>query len=86
VQASRVALLARGLLPAMTSYRDVELVSLLASDFTRGTEFVAHRVGPLGADREPIARLRETVLAYPVANGSSSRVARELYIHQNTVA
>jgi DNA-binding PucR family transcriptional regulator len=86
VQASRVALLARGWGPALMSYRDVELVSLLASDFPRAKTFVAERLGALGADSEPVARLRETVLAFLMANGSTSRVAKDLYVHHNTVA
>ena len=35
---------------------------------------------------EPAARLRETVLALLVAGGSATRVAKQLFVHQNTVA
>ncbi len=84
VQAARVATLAAGA-GIVTSYGRVELVSLLASDLTRARTFVASRLGPLAAPGEPTARLRETVLAFLTAAGSSTRVAKELFVHQNTV-
>ena len=61
-------------------------MSLLASDLPRARRFVAGRLGPLAEPSEPAARLRETVLAFLVAGGSGTRVAKELYVHQNTVA
>ena len=86
VRAARIAALADGSGPAVTSYRRVELVTLLASDLPRARAFVAGQLGPLASTAEPVARLRETVLAFLVAGGSSTRVAKELYVHQNTVA
>jgi hypothetical protein len=86
VQAARLAALAGGTSAPVTSYRNIELVSLLASDLARARVFVAGRLGPLAADTEPAERLRETVRAYLAAGGSSTRVARELFVHQNTVA
>ena len=83
-QAARVAALGSG--PAVTSYPRVELVSLLCGDLPRARRFVGARLGPLAAASEPAARLRETVLAFLVAGGSATRVAKELYVHQNTVA
>jgi len=70
---------------AVTSYARVELVSLLASDLPRARAFVASRLGPLASPDEPSERLRDTVLAFLAAGGSSTRVAKELYVHQNTV-
>jgi DNA-binding PucR family transcriptional regulator len=67
-------------------YDRVELASLLASDLPRARAFVAARLGPLAAATEPAARLRETVLAFLVANGSGTRAAKELFVHHNTVA
>jgi DNA-binding PucR family transcriptional regulator len=67
-------------------YADVELVSLLASDLPRARAFVAAQLGPLASAAEPVARLRETVLAFLSSGGSATRVAKELYVHQNTVA
>ena len=86
IQAARVAALASDAIAAVTSYRRVELVSLLAGDLPRARRFVASRLGPLAALTEPAARLRETVLAFLVAGGSATRVAKGLYVHENTVA
>ena len=86
VQAARIAGLAQGAGPAVTSYRSIELVSLLASDLPRAREFVATQLGPLASSAEPAQRLRDTVLAFLAAGGSSTRVAKELFVHQNTVA
>jgi hypothetical protein len=85
LQAAHVASLASGTVGAVTSYTSVELVSLLASDLPRARTFVAARLGPLAASGEPAARLRDTVLAFLAAGGSKTRVAKELYIHPNTV-
>ena len=70
----------------MTRYERVELVSLLAGDFPRAKAFVARRLGPLASPGEPAERLRETVLAFLTAGGSATRVAKQLFVHQNTVA
>jgi hypothetical protein len=83
--AARVAALAGGAAAAVVRYERVELVSLLASDFPRARKFVAARLGPLAAATEPAARLRETVLAFLAANCSATKVAKELYVHHNTV-
>jgi DNA-binding PucR family transcriptional regulator len=83
VQTARIAALAGG---AVTTYARVELVTLLASDLPRARAFVASRLGPLAAPTEPVARLRDTVLAFLKAGGSSTQVAAELFVHQNTVA
>ena len=69
----------------MTSYARVELVSLLASDLPRARAFVADRLGPLASTAEPAERLRDTVLAFLASGGSATRVAKDLYVHQNTV-
>jgi len=85
LQAARIASLAGEVAGAVTSYARVELVALLAADLPRARAFVASRLGPLASPTEPTARLRETVLAFLIAGGSSTRVAKELYVHQNTV-
>jgi hypothetical protein len=86
LQAARIRSLAGDAGCAVTTYARVELVSLLASDLPRARAFVAEQLGPLAATAEPAQRLRDTVLAFLGAGGSATRVARELYIHQNTVA
>jgi len=64
----------------------VELVSLLAGDLPRARAFVASELGPLAAQDEAVERLRETALGFMRAGGSATRVAKELFVHPNTVA
>jgi DNA-binding PucR family transcriptional regulator len=86
VQAARIHSMAPGAMPSVTSYASVELVSLLASDLPRARAFVAGQLGPLASTEEAAGRLRETVLAFLISGGSPTRVAKDLFIHQNTVA
>jgi DNA-binding PucR family transcriptional regulator len=86
VQAARVAALAGSGGGAVVDYAQVELVSLLACDLPRAREFVASRLGPLAAPGEPTQRLRETLRVFLAMGGRSARAAKELYVHQNTVA
>jgi DNA-binding PucR family transcriptional regulator len=86
LQAARIGSLVRGSGHAVISYARVELVSLLASDLQRARAFVAGQLGSLASTAEPAERLRETVLAFLASAGSATRVAKELYVHQNTVA
>jgi DNA-binding PucR family transcriptional regulator len=86
VQAARIAGLASPTRGPVTGYPRVELVSLLAADLPRARTFVARQLGSLASPAEPAERLRDTVLAFLVAGGSATRAAKELYVHQNTVA
>jgi DNA-binding PucR family transcriptional regulator len=86
VQAARIAALAGSGGGAVVDYAQVELVSLLACDLPRAREFVASRLGPLAAPGEPTQRLRETLRVFLAMGGRSARAAKELYVHQNTVA
>lgn len=86
LQAARIGSLGRGATCAVTSYARVELVSLLAGDLPRARAFVTGQLGPLAVTAEPAERLRNTVLAFLASGGSATRVAKELYVHQNTVA
>jgi DNA-binding PucR family transcriptional regulator len=86
VQAARVASLAGSGGGAVVDYGQVELVSLLACDLPRAREFVASRLGALAAPGEPTQRLRETLRVFLAMGGRSARAAKELYVHQNTVA
>jgi hypothetical protein len=85
LQAARIARLAPAAGRPVTGYSRVELVSLLASDLPRARAFVLRQLGPLASPDEPAERLRETVLAFLAAGGSATRVAKQLYVHQNTV-
>ena len=86
VQAARVAALAGSGGAAVVDYAQVELVSLLACDLPRAREFVASRLGELATTGEPAQRLRETLRVFLAMGGRSGRAAKELYVHQNTVA
>ncbi len=86
LQAARVCSLARNTGRTVTSYARVELVALLSGDLERARAFVSGQLGPLAASTESAARLRETVLAFLTSGGSATRVSRELFVHQNTVA
>jgi sugar diacid utilization regulator len=86
LQAARIVSLAPGTAAPVTGYPRVELVSLLATDLPRARAFVFRQLGPLASPDEPAERLRETVIAFLAAGGSATRVAQELYVHQNTVA
>ena len=86
LQAARIGSLTRGDQSAVTSYERVELVSLLAGDLARARAFVTGQLGPLASTAEPAERLRATVLAFLSSGGSATRVAKELFVHQNTVA
>ena len=85
LQAARISSLAGGDASPVTSYADVELVSLLASDLPRARAFVAAQLGPLAEPSEQAERLRATVLAFLTSGGSATRAAETLYVHQNTV-
>jgi DNA-binding PucR family transcriptional regulator len=59
---------------------------MLAGDLPRARAFVAAQLGPLASATEPVERLRDTMLAFLTSGGSATKVAKELYVHQNTVA
>ena len=84
LQAARIASLSGG--ATVTSYASVELVSLLAGDLPRARAFVVGQLGPLASTAEPAQRLRDTLLAFLAFRGSATRAAKDLYVHQNTVA
>jgi hypothetical protein len=68
-----------------TSYRSVEVVSLMASDIERARRFVNIQLGPLAEHSEGAARMRSTLLGFLAHGCSHVRAAQELHMHQNTV-
>jgi len=66
-------------------YDDVELVSLVSGDLDRLARFVQRTLGPLTAEDETTARLRETLLAWLAEGGNARRAAERLHAHKNTV-
>jgi len=63
-------------------FTDVQLVALALADEQRAREFVARTLGQL-ADAE--GELRDTLCVYISEQFSTSRAARALYTHRNTV-
>jgi DNA-binding PucR family transcriptional regulator len=83
VHARRVAEL--GGHAGVVRYDEVELVSLVSGDLERLARFVQRTLGPLTADDETTARLRDTLLAWLAEGGNARRAAERLHAHKNTV-
>jgi DNA-binding PucR family transcriptional regulator len=66
-------------------YDAVESVALLSDDLDRLSRFVDRTLGPLTADDDASARLRETLLAWLAEGGNARRAAERLHAHKNTV-
>ena len=69
----------------LTTYRDVEVTTLVAQDPRRMTDFVRTTLGPLAGRDAAAARLRETLRIYLSEGESAPRAAQRLYTHRNTV-
>jgi DNA-binding PucR family transcriptional regulator len=83
MQARRVAEL--GGRTGVVRYDRVEAVSLVSDDLDRVARFVQRTLGPLTADDDATARLRETLLAWLAEGGNARRAAERLHAHKNTV-
>lgn len=66
-------------------YDQVEAISLLSDDLDRLSRFVHRTLGPLAADDDATARLRDTLLAWLAEGGNARRAAERLHAHKNTV-
>jgi DNA-binding PucR family transcriptional regulator len=66
----------------LARFADVELVALAATDIDRAAEFVVRTLGEL-VTSDP--ELRDTLRAYIREQCSTSRTARALFAHRNTV-
>jgi DNA-binding PucR family transcriptional regulator len=66
-------------------YDRVEAVALLSADLDRLSRFVHRTLGPLAADDDATARLRDTLLAWLAEGGNARRAAERLHAHKNTV-
>jgi len=69
----------------LTTYRDVEVTTLVAQDPRRMSDFVHTTLGPLAGRDAAAARLRETLRIYLREGESAPRAAQRLYTHRNTV-
>jgi DNA-binding PucR family transcriptional regulator len=82
-QARRIAEL--GGRTGVVRYDRVESIALLTDDLDRVARFVQRTLGPLAADDDATARLRETLLAWLAEGGNARRAAERLHAHKNTV-
>ncbi|CRK60374.1 hypothetical protein [Alloactinosynnema sp. L-07] len=81
-RAQRLAI-AAGFPAGLTSFADVELVSLMSADPDAARDLVARELGPLTGPGHDM--LRETLLLYLESGGSVDRTASALTVHKNTV-
>ncbi|MFB7720027.1 PucR family transcriptional regulator [Nocardia sp. NPDC056100] len=80
--ATRQVLARLGSSRPVTHFRDVQLVSLLATDLARASSFLRDTLGALlDADVE----IQRTVDTYIAEHFNTSRTAARLYTHRNTV-
>ena len=69
----------------VTAYAEVSGLSFLCQDLIRAREWVQESLGPLAADDQAHARLRESVGAFLETGGSLTAAAERLGCHKNTV-
>ncbi len=75
-----------GFVGRVICYREVELISLLASDTEMAKAFVTRELGPLAERSRTAADLRLTLAAYLDTDRSLIHAAERLHVARNTVA
>jgi hypothetical protein len=70
----------------VTRYGEVALLAVLCADTDRARALARSELGPLVARDEPTCRLRDTLAAYLACGESHVAAAKQLYVHQKTVA
>jgi DNA-binding PucR family transcriptional regulator len=70
----------------VTRYGDVALLAVLCADTERARALARAELGPLVADDEQTCRLRDTLAAYLACGESHVAAAKQLFVHQKTVA
>ena len=83
--AQAVALVAGAQGDPLTTHADVGSVALLCADLEATRAWVGGVLGPLAADDEQVARLRETLLVFLTAGSSYTAAAEQLLLHKNSV-
>lgn len=83
--ARRVALLSERPAGTLTTFPRVALASLATADLDQARAFVRSALGPLEPTDDTTRRLAATVKVFLEEDSSSSRAARRLGIHENTV-
>jgi hypothetical protein len=70
---------------ASTAFDDIAPLALMSGSLGLLRDWVTEILGPLAADDEPTARLRETLSVFLAENGSYKATAERLNLHKNTV-
>jgi PucR C-terminal helix-turn-helix domain/GGDEF-like domain len=85
LRAHAVALLAGPVAPRVIRFAEVAPVALLAEDIGAARGWVSRALGPLAAEDDQSARLRETLHVFLSTGGSYQETAERLSLHKNTV-
>ena len=85
LRAHAVALMAGPAAPRVIRFGEVAPVALLAEDIGAARSWVGRALGPLAADDDQTARLRETLHVFLSTGGSYQETAERLSLHKNTV-
>jgi len=85
LRAHAVALMAGPAAPRVVRFAEVAPVALLAEDIGAARTWVSRALGPLAADDDQTARLRETLHVFLSTGGSYLETAERLSLHKNTV-
>ena len=85
LRAHAVALMAGPVAPRVIRFGEVAPVALLAEDIGAARSWVRRALGPLAADDDQTARLRETLHVFLSTGGSYQETAERLSLHKNTV-
>ncbi|MEA2308477.1 MAG: hypothetical protein QOI65_763 [Thermoleophilaceae bacterium] len=83
-QAERARKVARAGRRGLVRYEDVALAALLVDDPNAARAFASEELGPLAADGETEATLRETLLVL-LRSAGPLEAAETLFVHRNTV-
>jgi DNA-binding PucR family transcriptional regulator len=86
-RAQQVALAGRERADQVTAFTDpqVRTAAMMAADLEGTRRLVWKALGPLAADTEAAARLRETLLVFLAEKGSYLATAERIHLHKNTV-
>jgi len=85
LRAHAVALMAGPVAPRVIRFGEVAPVALLAEDIGAARIWVGRALGPLAADDDQTARLRETLHVFLSTGSSYQEAAERLSLHKNTV-
>jgi DNA-binding PucR family transcriptional regulator len=87
LRAQQVALAARDRADQVTAFTDpqVRTAAMMAADLDGTRRLVRKALGPLAADTEAAARMRETLLVFLAEKGSYLSTAERIHLHKNTV-